>query len=292
VESFLKFFPTMGVILNIDADHLDYFEDMKHIIQSFTKFAQLLPVNGHLIAFNDDDNIKEILPMVKANIITYGRGDDSHYQAHNISYGSEGFPSFDVTYLGQPMGRFHLSIPGIHNIYNSLAAIACCRVLGIPVEEIQRNLNRFKGTHRRFDILGKVKDITLVDDYAHHPTEVKATLEAASRYPHNKLWCIFQPHTYTRTKTLINDFASSFQYADRVIVTDIYAARERDPGDIHSKDLSHAIEGYHQAVQYMSSFDVVVEYLEQHIQPGDLVLTMGAGDIYKVGEKLLSKLKG
>jgi len=291
VESFLKFFPTVGVILNIDADHLDFFKDMNHIIQSFTKFAQLLPKNGSLIANNDDENVKKIFPKVQCNIITYGKNVDSDYQAHNITYNEQGFPSFDATYNSQHLGRFQLSIPGNHNIYNSLAAIACCNLVGVPVEKILLNLSRFKGTHRRFDILGKVNQITIVDDYAHHPTEVKATLEAAARYPHNRLWCIFQPHTYTRTKALLQDFASSFNHADSVIVTDIYAAREKNTGEIHSKDLALAISHHHKDAHYMDSFENTAEYIRNHIQPGDLVLTMGAGDIYKVGEMLLNTLK-
>ena len=292
VESFLKFFPTIGVILNIDADHLDYFRDMDHIIQSFTKFGQLIPEEGYLIAFLDDDNIKKVLPHVKCNVVTYGKSEGSDYRPHNILYDEKGFPSFDVYYQNKNLGRFQLSIPGNHNIYNALAAIASSLILGVPIDKVQENLGRFKGTHRRFDILGKLETVTIVDDYAHHPTEVKATLEAATRYPHNRLWCIFQPHTYTRTKALLNDFASSFFSADTVIITDIYAAREKDTGEIHARDLAEAISHYHDNVHYYSSFEDIVAYARNHIQPEDLILTMGAGDIFKVGEMLLDENKG
>ncbi len=287
VESFLRFFPTMGIILNIDADHLDYFKDLNHIIQSFTKFAQLIPKEGTLIAFNDDENVRTIFPSVECNIVTYGKDKSSDFQAHNISYNEKGYPSFDCYYKQKNIGSFQLSIPGDHNIYNALAAISCCYLLGVSKENIIKNLNLFKGTHRRFDIIGEINNITIVDDYAHHPTEVKATLEAASRYPHNRLWCVFQPHTYTRTKMLFNDFSSSFTKADKIIVTDIYAAREKDKGEIHSKDLAREIAHYNDDIRYMSNFNEIAEYINENADPGDLILTMGAGDVYKVGEILL-----
>lgn len=291
VESFLKFFPTIGVILNIDEDHLDYFRDMDHIIESFTKFALLIPENGYLIAFNDDDNIKKVLPHIKCNVATYGKSEGSDYIPHNIFYNQMGFPSFDVYYRNENLGSFQLSIPGRHNIDNALAAIACSHILGVPIDKLQQNLGIFKGTHRRFDILGKVDTVTIIDDYAHHPTEVKATLEAAKRYPHNRLWCIFQPHTYTRTKALLNDFASSFHNADAVIITDIYAAREKDSGEIHSRDLAEAITHYHDSVLYFSSFESIIDHVKKYIQPEDLIITMGAGNIYEVGEMFLAKTK-
>lgn len=287
VESFLKFFPTMGVILNIDEDHLDYFKDINHIIMSFTKFAQLIPREGYLIGFNEDVNIKSLLPKVQCNVFTYGKNDDSDFQARNISYDEMGYPAFDLYHKNKDLGKFQLSIPGDHNINNALAAIACCFILGVPVDRIKTGLNRFRGTHRRFDIIGKTKDITIVDDYAHHPTEVKATLGAASKYPHNKIWCIFQPHTYTRTKALLKDFGSSFDMADKVIVTDIYAAREKDTGEIHSRDLAKEISQHREDVTYISDFHEIAQYINANAKFGDLVLTMGAGDVYRIGEIII-----
>ncbi|KXG76575.1 UDP-N-acetylmuramate--L-alanine ligase [Thermotalea metallivorans] len=291
VESFLKFFPTLGIILNIEADHLDYFRDLQHITEAFTKFARLIPKDGHLVAFHDDENVRLLLPQVDCQVITYGMKETSDYMAKNILYNEMGFPSFDVYFRGESLGRFQLSIPGYHNICNALAAIAATHTLGAPVEKIREKLNYFRGTHRRFDILGTAGDRTIVDDYAHHPTEIQATLQAASKYPHHRLWCIFQPHTFTRTKSLLNDFAVSFHWADKVIIADIYAAREKDTGEIHAKDLVHAIRQHHPDVIYMENFEKIAEYLSIHTQPKDLVLTMGAGDIYKVGEMLLEKLK-
>lgn len=291
VESFLKFFPTLGIILNIEADHLDYFRDLQHITEAFTKFAQLIPKDGHLVAFYDDENVRRLLPQVDCQVITYGIKETSDYMAKNILYNETGFPSFDVYFRGEPLGRFQLSIPGYHNICNALAAIAATHTLGAPIEKIRKTLNYFRGTHRRFDILGTAGDRTIVDDYAHHPTEIQATLQAASTYPHHRLWCVFQPHTFTRTKSLLNDFAVSFRCADKVIIADIYAAREKDTGEIHAKDLVHAIRQHHPDAVYIESFEKIAEYLSIHTQPKDLILTMGAGDIYKVGEMLLEKLK-
>ncbi|WZL72828.1 UDP-N-acetylmuramate--L-alanine ligase [Clostridiaceae bacterium 35-E11] len=291
VESFLKFFPTFGIILNIEADHLDYFRDIEHIITSFKKFAQLIPQDGFLLAFHDDKNIEKILSHVHCNVITYGSSASSDYRADNIMINDKGFYVFDVFFQDIQLGHFSLSIPGEHNVYNGLAAIACCHTIGVPVEKIIQHLNSFTGTHRRFDVLGVVNDITIVDDYAHHPTEIRATLSGASKVPHNKLWCLFQPHTYSRTKALLSDFASSFGIADEIIVTDIYAAREKDTGEIHALDLCKEISAYNQHVQYIDRFEKIVDYVYTHASPGDLVLTMGAGDIYKAGQLLIEKLK-
>ena len=289
-ENFLNLFPRIGIILNIDLDHLDYFKNIQHITNTFTKFGQLIPEDGFLIAFADDPNIQQILPHMHCNVITYGLESNSDYRAVNISLDKNGFPVFDVMVREQPLGQFHLNIPGKHNVCNALASIACCHTLGVPMEQIQKFLSAFKGTHRRFDILGVVDDITVIDDYAHHPTEVKATLAGAAQVPHNRIWSVFQPHTYTRTKALLHDFAGSFAEADKIIITDIYAAREPDTGIIHAKDLAEAIRKQHKDVIYIHDFHRIVEYLKKEIQPKDLILTMGAGNIYQVGQMLLDSL--
>lgn len=292
VGSFLKFFPKIGIILNIEEDHLDYFKDIDHINQTFTEFANLIPSDGFLFAYNDDMNIKKILPNISCPIITYGEQDHNDYNATNIKYDKNGFPSFDVFFKKNLLGNIQLQVPGKHNVSNALAAVACAHSLGIDIGNISKSLYSFKGTHRRFDVLGVVNDIKIIDDYAHHPTEIKATLQAISNVPHNKLWCIFQPHTYTRTKSLLNDFASSFDGIDHLIITDIYAAREKDTGEIHSKDLVREIENNNQNVKYIKDFEDIVDYILKHAQPNDLVLTMGAGDINNVAKMLLEKLKG
>ncbi len=290
-ESFLSLFPKIGIILNIDLDHLDYFKNIQHIVNTFIKFGQLIPKDGFLIACTDDKNIQELLKHVQCDVITYGFNSNCDYQANNISLNKNGCPVFDVIYKGNSIGTFDLIIPGEHNIYNALASIACCHTIGVPIKQIKTFLSNFKGTHRRFDIIGKINNITIVDDYAHHPTEIKATLAGVSQVPHNRIWSVFQPHTYTRTKALLNEFACSFVKSDKIIITDIYAAREANTGAIHAKNLADAIDKNHNDVVYIDNFEKIVEYIQKNIQPNDFVITMGAGDIYKVGQMLFESLK-
>ncbi|SCX78912.1 UDP-N-acetylmuramate--L-alanine ligase [Alkaliphilus peptidifermentans] len=290
VESFLKFHPFIGVILNIDEDHLDYFKNIDHIKEAFKKFALKIPNEGFLIANNDDANVKELFPHIKCNIITYGLWEKSHFTATDIKFNTDGFPSFRVIFEGETYGYFQLSVPGYHNIYNSLASIATAHVLGVSPEDICKHISIYKGIHRRFDLLGEVNGAKIIDDYAHHPAEIRATLEAAKNYPHRNIWCIFQPHTYTRTQALLTEFAKSFDDADHVIITDIYAARELDEGKIHSSKMVELMS--HPDAKYMKNFHDIVNHLYDNLQPQDLVLTMGAGDVYKIGEGLLEKENG
>ncbi|WHH57600.1 UDP-N-acetylmuramate--L-alanine ligase [Petroclostridium sp. X23] len=290
VESFLKFYPYIGVILNIEEDHLDYFKDLSHIIEAFRKFAALVPEDGYIVACGDDPNVLQALEGINCTIFTYSI-KDGHYdwKAENITFSTSGFPKFDILYRGSKLASIQLNIPGMHNVYNALAAAACAYAAGIPVECIVDGLFSFRGTHRRFEIKGCANGITVVDDYAHHPTEVKATLGAASRFPHKKLWCIFQPHTYTRTYALLNEFSNAFYQADKVIITDIYAAREPDDGKIHSKNLVEKLAENGCNAQYISSFDEITSYILQNVQEGDVIITMGAGDVHRVGEMFLEK---
>ncbi|NBG89065.1 UDP-N-acetylmuramate--L-alanine ligase [Isachenkonia alkalipeptolytica] len=285
-ESFLQFQPKIGVLLNIDKDHLDYFQDMDHIIRAFKGFAELVPPEGHLIAFNDNEHIRGILPDIHCQKVTYGLREDSDFTAENVVYNDLAHPSFDLYYQGKNLGPITLQIPGMHNVYNALAAIATAFVLGIPLEDIQKNITRFKGIHRRFDVLGKVKGATIVDDYAHHPAEIEATLEAVRNYKHRKVWCVFQPHTFSRTKALLDDFSKAFALADHVILADIYAAREKDDGVVSSESLLALMEN-HPDTYYLKSFEEIRDFLYPRIQAEDIVLTMGAGDVYRIGEMLL-----
>ncbi|ABR46390.1 UDP-N-acetylmuramate--alanine ligase [Alkaliphilus metalliredigens QYMF] len=288
VESFLKFYPFIGIILNIDEDHLDYFKDIEHIKSAFKKFAQRIPKEGFLIASYDDAHVREISRDLDCHVITYGIKTKSQFMAHNIEFSFEGLPSFDVSFEGKTIGSFSLNIPGLHNVYNSLAAIATTYVLGVDPVAISKHITRFKGIHRRFDLLGEVKGAKVIDDYAHHPVEIRATLEAAKKYPHKKIWCVFQPHTYSRTQALLKDFAKSFYLADHVIITDIYAAREKDEGIVNSQGLVNLIVQEHPA-QYIGGFEEISRYLYDHIEAGDIVLTMGAGDVYLIAQMLLAE---
>ena len=224
-NSFLSFFPKISIILNIDADHLDFFKDIDDIRHSFRLFAQKLPADGTLIINSDTPSYEEIIRDLPCEVITYGLESSAQYQAEDITYNELGYPSFVCKRNGEAVGQFSLSVPGIHNVSNALAVIALGIKLNMDLEDIQKGILQFTGTDRRFQYKGKIGDVTIIDDYAHHPTEIKATLTAAKKYPHKKTWCVFQPHTYTRTKALLHDFAEALTMADHVVLADIYAAR-------------------------------------------------------------------
>ncbi len=288
VESFLQFYPFMGIILNIEADHLDYFKGIGHIKESFIKFARLIPKEGYLVACIDDSNTKDILSKIDCNIITYGiNSEDALWQAKNIQFDDAGLGSYTLYKSNKEIAKINLGVTGKHNISNSLAAAAACYTIGCSIESIKSGLSKFSGTHRRFELKGLSNDIKVIDDYAHHPSEIVATLNAARNVPHNKLWCVFQPHTYTRTKALLSDFSKSFNDADYVIVSDIYAAREPDNGEINSLILSDKINEVSPKAKYIKGFEDIANYLHEKASSGDLIITMGAGDIYRVGEIFL-----
>jgi UDP-N-acetylmuramate--alanine ligase len=287
--SFLKFHPFMAVVLNIEVDHVDYFRDLEHIKSTFGQFVSLVPQNGYIIACADDENTLDVVNKKDCNIITFGlKNPKAMWTAGNITYNSMGCASFDVFKEGEKLGNITLSVPGPHNVSNSLAAIAACHTCGCSMENIADGLLRFGGSHKRFELKGLVDNIKVIDDYAHHPSEVQATLNAAKSTEHNKIWCIFQPHTYTRTRAFLDKFSDSFSAADKIIITDIYAAREKDPGDINSGMLANRIREHGKEAIYISDFQDIAQYLDQNAQSGDLILTMGAGDIVRCGEMFLN----
>lgn len=292
VESFLKFHPNAAIVLNIESDHLDYFTGIEHIKSAFEKFANRTPQDGIIIGNFDDENVRRVFSHVNRKTISFGlKNSHADWQAVNITFSNGGYSKFDVLYKGKTIGTIQLAIPGIHNVYNALACIAACVHYGVSFNVIKVSLEKFKGAKRRFEYKGSFNGITVVDDYAHHPSEVKATLEAAANVAEGSLWCIFQPHTYTRTKALLNEFSTAFEAADRVIILDIYAAREADTGQIHSKDLTNAINEKTRNAVYLSSFEDTADLIRSEANPGDLVLTMGAGDVYKIGEMLIKSQK-
>lgn len=291
MENFLKFYPFIGVVLNIGEDHLDYFRDLNHIKSAFLKFAKLIPNEGCLVLCSDDVNTMEIAPLVTCNVITYGIDNDGDYVAKNLRYNDLGHPSFEVYKHGVFKGSLSLKILGKYNILNTMASIAVSDFLGVPFDIVIDTIADFKGTHRRFELKGVYNDITVVDDYAHHPTEIKVTLEAAKKRNNNSIWCIFQPHTYTRTKLLLNEFAESFANADKVIIGDIYASREKDTGLIHSKDLTREINKVSNNATYIEGFENIAKYIAENARPGDLVMTVGAGSITELGPMILEKLR-
>lgn len=291
MDSFLSLRPKIEIILNIDSDHLDYFKDIDHIVSSFDKFAKLVPENGLIIAYEANPFVNRVIKERK-NVITFGLNGDCTYEGANVSFNENGLPAFDVKKNSELLCRIQLSVPGEHNILNALAAFSCCHSLGVDTSVIKKTLESYHGTERRFDIVGTTSaGVKIVDDYAHHPTEIKATLSACQNVPHNKLWCIFQPHTYTRTLALFDEFADAFEKADELILAEIYAAREKNIYKISSSQLADKIKEVHpdKKVTFISEFEKIAEHVEREAAKGDMVLTMGAGDIYKVGEMILDK---
>lgn len=286
-NSFLSFFPKIGIILNIEEDHLDFFKDIHDIRSSFHRFAKLLPSDGALIINGDIDHYEEITSDLACRVITYGSAPALDYHPAGITYDGSGCPSFHLMRKDGKKDAYSLHVPGEHNVYNAIAAIALADLLEIPTGTTAAALLSYGGTDRRFEYKGTVNGITVIDDYAHHPTEITATLLAARNYPHNTTWCVFQPHTYTRTKAFLADFAKALSLADEVVLADIYAAREKDTLGISSRTLQAEIEKLGHRCHYFSSFLEIEHFLLENCTKGDLLITMGAGDIVKVGNDLL-----
>ena len=294
MDSFLSLRPWMEVILNIDSDHLDYFKDIDHIAKSFSEFANQVPENGYVIAYDSNPFVHAITEELNCNVVKFGYNETSDFYAKNIKFNDKGCPSFDLYQKGELKTSVQLSIPGEHNVSNSLAATAACVCMGVGIDVIKSTLESFTGTQRRFDIVGRTNSgLTVIDDYAHHPTEIKATLAAAKNVPHKIIWCLFQPHTYTRTLALFDQFANAFGDADKLILAEIYAAREKNIYKLSSKKLQEEIKKQHpeKEVYFMPDFESMAEFVVNNANEGDLIITMGAGDIYKVGEIILEKDK-
>lgn len=295
MNSFLEFKPTKGVILNIDEDHMDFFKDLDDIRNSFRQFAKKIPKGGQLYINGEIPNYEEITKDLDCEVLTYGISDPDYrtnelcydIAADNIKFDDMTSQSFDLYYKGKYIDRIVLNVIGIHNISNALPAIGIALWEQIPIESIKNSLAHFKGPDRRFQYKGIVGGVTIVDDYAHHPTEIAATLTTAKNYTEQTLWCVFQPHTYSRTKRHLKEFAMALSIADKIVLADIYPSREKDPGDISSKDLARELKNLEKEVYYFSGFDEIENFLLENCINGDLLITMGAGDIVIVGESLL-----
>ena len=279
-NSFLSFFPTVAVVLNVEEDHLDFFRDLDDIKASFRRFAQLVPPDGRIVANADNPGAMDALKDLP--LFTFGCGDKADCQAKNFTW-NHGRPSFDVVMDGKPFTRLNLSVAGMHNVYNALAAASAAYVLGVPERAIRLGLEGFLGAGRRFELLGTCRGAKVYDDYAHHPAELHALLEMAHSLGYNRVICAFQPHTYTRTKALFSDFVRELRAADLLVLTDIFAARETNTVGVSSQDLAREIPG----AVYCPSLKEAEERLRQLARPGDLILTVGAGDIYTVGKALV-----
>ncbi len=286
-NSFHSFFPKISIILNVEEDHMDFFRDIQQIRESFRQFASLLPPDGALIINGEIEELDSIIKDLPCRVIRYGFSPDCDYRAFDIVVNEEGNTVFSLVRKEKPPVSVSLSVPGLHNVSNSLAAFALSDLLQLSEEKTIRALGRFGGSKRRFEKKGKLGDITIIDDYAHHPTEIRATLTAAKAYPHQRLWCVFQPHTYTRTKTFLHEFAQALCLADYIVLSDIYAAREVNTLGITSLDLKKEIERLGKSCYYFATFDEIENFFLENSINGDLLITMGAGDIVKVGESLL-----
>jgi UDP-N-acetylmuramate--alanine ligase len=284
-DTFLHLSPDVAVILNVDADHLEYFKNIENIIKSFHKFAQM--TTKALIINGDDANtLKAVDGVNDKPIITFGLDKKNNYYADNIEI-VHAFAHFDVFKDGKKVGHVQLKVPGKHNIYNALAAIAAADYSGIKIADAINSLEQFGGACRRFEILAKINGITIADDYAHHPAELKATLEAAMQMEFNRVWAVFQPFTYSRTKRLMDDFATVLQIPDKCVMTEIMGSREVNTEGVYTSQLAAKIPGS----VWFNTFDEVADYVLENVQSGDLIITLGCGDIYKAAKIMIKRLE-
>ena len=290
-DSFLNFRPTHAIITNIEAEHLDYFKTFERMQESFIHFAELLPRDGLLVYNTCIENAKDIFANVKCPLVSYSITDKTaDFYGTDIEYDNMGRPSFSLYGKAGMLGRISLGVVGEHNVSNACAAAAMAICCGIAFGTVARALKGYTGTGRRFEKKGEIGGVTIIDDYAHHPTEIKATLEAAKRYPHKSLWVVFQPHTYSRTAEFLEPMAAALSLADNIVLTDIYAARETNTYNVSSKDIQKILQAkYGKNVNHFSSFDECETFLLQNCSTGDLLITMGAGDVVKIGENLLGQ---
>lgn len=285
VESFLKFYPKSEIILNIDNDHLDYFKTFDNVKNAFVKYVKLIPEDGLLVINGDDKNCLALADFTKSKFVTYGiENKQVDFYAKNMVSDEDGFYQFDVYHNGEFYERFKLSIPGIHNVSNALACIALCDSYGISKEAMQKALLSFTGANRRFDYVGSYKDIKVYDDYAHHPTEIQSVYNSVKNKKHHENWIIFQSHTYSRTKNLLDEFAEVLANFDHVIITDIYAAREINQYGVSPEDLIAKIATHGKTAKYISKFEDIANYIRENAQANDIVLTVGAGTITQLGK--------
>ena len=291
VESFLKFSPKAEIILNIDNDHLDYFKNLENIKNAFIKYVKLLPNDGILVVNGDDSNCLDLKQYTTAKTITYGiTNKNTDYFAVNIVFDNDGFAEFDVYNNDTFFDRIKLHVPGMHNVLNALACIALCTAYGIEKDAIKSALNKFTGANRRFEFKGKINGASIYDDYGHHPTEIIATAKSLMNKKYNKSWVVFQPHTYSRTKTLLTDFAKALLNFDNIIILDIYAAREKNTYGISSKDLADKIISLGKDAKYIPNFETCVAYLKDNVKENDIVMTLGAGTVTQIGPMLTAKI--
>ncbi|MGB8887911.1 MAG: UDP-N-acetylmuramate--L-alanine ligase [Candidatus Korobacteraceae bacterium] len=295
-RSFLKLSPILAVVTNIDREHMDCYRDMEDVEQTFLQFMNSVPFYGMVVACSDNEDLRRLLSGVQRRTVTYGTHGGSDFHISNMHWGSSrdsvALSSFQVIYRGDDLGQFRLRVPGAHNVRNATAAIAVGLGLDVPVEQIRDALENFNGVDRRFQLIGTVNGVSVIDDYGHHPTEIRATLAAARQCGFKKVHVIFQPHRYTRTQLLMDDFATAFRDADSVLVLDIYAASEAPIAGITGESLANRItEAGGQEALYVASFAEAVELATGAAAAGDMILTLGAGSIWQLGTQVLEELE-
>ena len=294
-RTFLGLRPRIAVVTNIEMDHPDCYPELDNLVEAFRDFLHLVPANGCIIGCGDEKRVRKILEagsrkQEAGRVVTYGLGEGVDWRAVDIRSSECGGSDFVALHEGQSVGEFALRIPGLHNVQNALAVLAVSDYLGLDLTDVRETLKRFQGVRRRFEVKGEVDGIVVVDDYAHHPTQIKATLATARKcYPDREIWAVFQPHTYSRTKALLDEFAASFADADHVVVTDIYPAREFDDLGVNAADIVTRMK--HPDTCYISSLNEAADHLLDRLKPGDVLITLGAGDGHKVGEDVLVKLE-
>lgn len=286
-NSFFSLKPTVGVILNVSEDHLDFFKDINDIRRSFRVYAENISPDGALVINGSIPQLSYFTEGLSCRTVTFGLNAGFDYSAANIAYDACDCPSYDLCIRGKRAAHITLKVVGEHNILNSLAAAAAAQSMNVPLENICTGLASYEGTDRRFQKKGEVKGCAVIDDYAHHPEEIRATLTAARNYPHNRIWCIFQPHTYTRTKAFLKEFAQALTLADEIVLAEIYPARETDTLGVSSLDLKKELSQLGKNSHYFSTFEEIENFVLEHCINGDLLITMGAGDIVNVGEALI-----
>lgn len=284
--SFLEMRPTVAVVLNIDADHLDWYKDIFDIERAFGKFLSLLPEGGIALGWGEDRRILRLFSRLNRECRTFGLEECDDYYAANLTYNDTGCPRFDVMFRGEKLARIELRVAGSFNVINSLAAFASAHVLGVEAEKAAESLNRFAGVHRRFEFTGLIDGVKMYHDYGHNPAEMKAALSVGRQQKPNHLWAVMQPHTYSRVKGLFEDYLTCTEIADYTLVTDIFAAREKDPGDIKAEMIVEGMKRHGINAVHTPTFDDTEKYLRAHWQPGDLVLTMGCGNINLLNEQM------
>ncbi len=286
-NSFHCFYPKYSIILNVEAEHLDFFKDIQDVRNSFRHFAENTKSDGVLILSGDIPDYEELVRGLPAKVITFGTGEGCEFTPADVSFDGQACASFTAMRQGEPVLDVTLHVPGMHNVTNALAAIALSLELGLPKEAIRQGLLSFGGADRRFQYKGTVQGVTVIDDYAHHPTEIRATLAAAAAYPHKRIVLVFQPHTYSRVKAFLDDFAEVLSLADVVVLADVYAAREKNIYGVSSQDILSRLRERDVDCHYFPSFSEIEDYLKKICMNGDLLITMGAGDIVTVAEDFL-----